>query len=208
LISAEHVFIAHLPLYLASLLFLGVHTPKGDEINIEEKAMNNDIMIYVADLAAYNNGTLHGVWIDATQDLITIQTAVECMLKRSPIEDAEEYAIHDYQGFGQYSLSEYEGLESANNVACFIEEYPNFGTELLNYYSDIDEAKKVAEENYHGTFESLADYAQQLTEETSDVPEHLAFYIDYDKMGRDMEMSGDIFSIEVSHCEVHIFWSH
>ena len=25
--------------------------------------------IYVADLAAYNNGYLHGVWIDATQEL-------------------------------------------------------------------------------------------------------------------------------------------
>ena len=29
--------------------------------------------IYVADLAAYNNGKLHGVWIDATLDLEDIQ---------------------------------------------------------------------------------------------------------------------------------------
>ena len=27
--------------------------------------MSEDIRIYVADLAAYNNGKLHGVWIDA-----------------------------------------------------------------------------------------------------------------------------------------------
>ena len=30
--------------------------------------MSEEIRIYVADLAAYNNGKLHGVWIDATQD--------------------------------------------------------------------------------------------------------------------------------------------
>lgn len=28
--------------------------------------------IYVADLAAYNNGILHGVWIDATKDIADI----------------------------------------------------------------------------------------------------------------------------------------
>ena len=31
--------------------------------------MSDEIRIYVADLAAYNNGKLHGVWIDATSDL-------------------------------------------------------------------------------------------------------------------------------------------
>lgn len=55
--------------------------------------------IYVADLAAYNNGKLHGVWIDATLDLEDIQAAVSSMLKNSPEGFAEEYAIHDYEGF-------------------------------------------------------------------------------------------------------------
>ncbi|MEM0909410.1 MAG: antirestriction protein ArdA [Pseudomonadota bacterium] len=170
--------------------------------------MSQDIQIYVADLAAYNNGILHGVWVDATQDLITIQTAVDCMLMQSPIEGAEEYAIHDTQGFGQYVVSEYEGLESAHKVACFIEEFPRFGAELLNHCSDIDEARRYTEENYRGCYNSLEDFAQQLTEETSEVTEHLACYIDYDKMGRDMKMSGDIFTIEIAHDEVHVFWGH
>ena len=30
--------------------------------------MSSDFKIYVADLAAYNNGKLHGVWIDAMAD--------------------------------------------------------------------------------------------------------------------------------------------
>ena len=171
--------------------------------------MSEAIRIYVACLAAYNNGYLHGKWIDATQDMDDIQDELKEMLKTSPLEEeAEEYAIHDFEGYGSYRLSEYEGLESAHEIACFIEEHGELGAEVLSYISDMGEAKKMLEENYNGCYSSLADYAQELTEETSEVPKHLEFYIDYDKMGRDMEMSGDIFTIETTHDEVHIFWNH
>ena len=45
--------------------------------------------IYVADLAAYNNGKLHGVWVDAALELDDIQEAVVKMLKASPEGFAE-----------------------------------------------------------------------------------------------------------------------
>ncbi len=170
--------------------------------------MCEEIRIYVADLAAYNNGKLHGVWIDATQELDDIQEQVNTMLAASPEPNAEEYAIHDFEGFNGYSLSEYEGLESAHEVASFIEEYPEIGGELLDHFSDIEEARKAADENYCGCYKSLADYAEELTEETSQIPEHLQYYIDYQKMGRDMELSGDVFTIETGYEEIHIFWNN
>ena len=170
--------------------------------------MNADIRIYVADLAAYNNGKLHGVWINATDDLDDIQEQVNQMLAESPEGFAEEYAIHDYEGFDGYALSEYEGLKTTHEIACFIEEYPDFGGELLNNFGgDLEEAKAAAEENYCGCFKSLADFAEELTEETSQIPENLAYYIDYERMGRDMELGGDVFTIETAFEEVHIFWS-
>ena len=55
--------------------------------------------IYVACLAAYNNGHLHGRWIDANQDPDAIQVEISAMLAASPIADAEEWAIHDYEGY-------------------------------------------------------------------------------------------------------------
>ncbi|WP_084813718.1 antirestriction protein ArdA [Desulfogranum japonicum] len=61
------------------------------------------------------------------------------------------------------------------------------------------------EDNYQGCYDSLADYAEELTTSTSEVPEHLSYYIDYDRMGRDMEMSGDIFTVETAHNEIHVF---
>ncbi len=171
--------------------------------------MCEEIRIYVADLAAYNSGYLHGTWIDATQDLDDIQEAVNDMLSKSPVEDAEEYAIHDYEGYGSYGLGEYEGLEKAHELACFIEEYPALGGEMLNHFGgSLDDARKALEEHYSGCYSSLADYAQEWTENTSEVPAHLENYIDYERMGRDFEMSGDIYTIETAHDEVHVFWSH
>ena len=161
--------------------------------------------IYVACLAAYNNGILHGAWIDAAQGLDGIRGDVQAMLKTSPIDDAEEWAIHDYEGFGSYRVSEYEGLESVAEIAEFIENYGALGAEVLAYFSDIEEARTALDDNYHGCYTSLADYAQSFTEDTSEVPKHLEFYIDYERMGRDMDMSGDIFTIETAHDEVHVF---
>lgn len=170
--------------------------------------MTTEPRIYVADLAAYNSGCLHGVWIDATQDVDDIQEQINAMLAASPVPDAEEYAIHDYEGFDSYRLGEYEGITAAHEIACFIEEFPEFGGALLAHFSSIEEARKAAEEDYCGTFESLAEYAQELTEGTTQIPESLAYYINYEAMARDMELNGDVFTIETGYKEVHVFWNH
>ena len=171
--------------------------------------MSDEIRIYIADLAAYNAGYLHGVWIDACDDIEDIWGQIKTMLTASPVEDSEEHAIHDYEGFGGYALSEHAGIETAHEIACFIAEYPDFGGELLsNFGGDLEETKTAAEENYCGCYRSLADYAQELTEETTQIPENLTYYIDYERMGRDMEISGDIFTLETGFETVHVFWSH
>lgn len=169
--------------------------------------MTTEIRIYVADLAAYNAGYLHGAWIDATLDVEDIQEQINTMLAASPVEDAEEYAIHDHEGFDGYDLGEYAGIESAHEIARFIEEYPNFGSALLSHFGNLDEARQAAEDCYCGCYASLADYAQELTEETTTIPESLSCYIDYESMARDMEHSGDVFILETGYREVHVFWS-
>lgn len=170
--------------------------------------MSEEIRIYVADLAAYNNGKLHGIWVNACNVLDDILAQIHEMLADSPEGLAEEYAIHDYEGFDGYSVSEYEGISSVHVIACFMEEHPTFGGELLSQFNgNVEEARQAIEDNYCGCYSSVEDYAQQLTEETSQIPEHLALYIDYERMGRDMEISGDIYTIRTNYDEVHIFWN-
>lgn len=165
--------------------------------------------IYVACLAAYNNGHLHGEWIDADQDPWQIYDCVLAMLRRSPVADAEEYAIHDYEGFGRLRLSEHTGIEQVAQLAAFIVERGALGTAVLSYYSgDLDEAREACEDRYLGTFESVADFMAGLTEESMTIPDRLRFYIDWEAMARDAELSGDLFTIQTAHDEVHIFNAH
>ena len=62
--------------------------------------------------------------------------------------------------------------------------------------------------SFHSLNKYLADYVQELTEETTQIPENLTYYIDYERMGRDMEMSGDVFTVATGFEEIHIFWNH
>lgn len=161
--------------------------------------------IYVACLAAYNNGFLHGKWIDATQESDEIKAEISKMLVASPITNAEEYAIHDYEGFETAQISEYHGIDGVHELATFIEENGLLGAELYNHFGSLNEAKTYLEESYSGFYDSIEDYARELTEQTTEIPQSLQFYIDYEKMARDMEYSGDILTIEDSG-GVHIFW--
>lgn len=90
-------------------------------------------------------------------------------------------------------------------MAEFITEHETLGGKLLEHFGgDLDDAK-TAFDNYWGEFENLEEYARNLTEETGmEIPNHLN-YIDYAAMGRDMELSGDIFTIETTFDEIHIF---
>ena len=166
--------------------------------------------IYVADLEAYNNGIRHGVWIDATQNIEDMRQALCEMLSNSPLgQGAKEWAIHDCMNFGRIQITRYQGLESARELAVFVEEHGDLAAEVLDIFGgDVEKAIMALEDNYAGEHESLADFARELTEDTSEVPEHLAFYIDYEAMGRDMELNGDVFTIKTGYQQVHIFWNH
>ncbi|CAN5665087.1 antirestriction protein ArdA [soil metagenome] len=162
--------------------------------------------IYVAGLAAYNNGYLHGAWIDATQDEWAIWDGIQTMLAASPIPDAEEHAIHDYEGFGGIRLTEYEPIDVMAALAAFVGEQGALGAAVLEHFGgDFDEAREALADNYLGCHASLAGYVQELTEETTTIPGPLRFYIDWQAMARDAEMSGDLFTIETGYEQTHVF---
>lgn len=166
-----------------------------------------EIRIYVACLAAYNNGRLHGKWIEANQDPYDIWDEVSAMLLASPEEDAEEWAIHDYEGFEGCNVSEYDSFDHVSKLAEFIEEHGVLGAKLVEHHSDLKDARKALEDHYAGEYESLSDFAQEITEQGTPIPDNLAFYIDYEKMARDLEL-GDVLTIKTAFDQVHVFWAH
>ncbi len=160
--------------------------------------------IYVADLEAYNNGSLHGVWIDATQDLDIIRAQISEMLKSSPEGWAEEYAIHDYENFGNYEVEEYSCVETLHEIALFIEEYAEVAIAALEYTSDLEDARDMAENRYHGCYDSEKEFAEQLYNDIYEIPAHLEYYIDYDLIARDLFVN-DYLSVDAPNFQIHVF---
>lgn len=194
--------------------------PKTDTNAVDEETRQREQApelvprIYVASLSDYNEGRLHGVWVEAACSPEELFEAIEAMLRASPTPGAEEWAIHDYEGFGPLSLSEYESLATVSAVALGIAEH---GEAYAHWASLVgtDEPDRLAQfdDAYRGCWESVDDYCEELLEDTGilrqleeAVPAELQPYVAFDvaAMARDMEMGGDIATSEGS-TGVHVF---
>jgi len=162
--------------------------------------------IYVASLSDYNDGRLHGVWLDANADAEDLDESIQEMLARSPMPGAEEWAIHDYEGFGPLRLGEYEDLGTISQIAHGMAEH---GLAFAHWaaicaYTDHDELARF-DDVYLGHWESVEAYAEELLADLGldnlierSVPEYLESYVKVDVEGfaRDLEYSGDLTSSE------------
>lgn len=163
--------------------------------------------IYVACLAAYNGGRLHGAWI-AVEDEADVWRQINAMLAASPIAAAEEFAIHDHEDFGGVDIGEYAAIGRVVEIACFLRARGTLGALVLAHCDgDVEAAAVALDEDYRGVFSSLAECYQDLTEEAVEIPQALRLYIDYEAMARDARMNGEVFTVETAHDEVHVFWT-
>jgi len=187
--------------------------PESTGNDNEQREVQHETLprIYVASLSDYNTGRLHGVWIDATEDIENVYTAVENLLSSSPEPIAEEFAIHDYEGFGSVRFSEYEKLETVVRIAQGIAEHgkPFAGWAACLGESQWDDHLDEFGDHYLGSYESVEDYAAQLLDDLGvDVdnlgPENLQPYVRFDleAFARDLSMDLDV---EQDDAGVHIF---
>jgi antirestriction protein len=188
---------------------------ESDENQKNETDRQDRPRIYIASLADYNAGWQHGKWIDADQQIQDICREIDELLKESGQPVAEEWAIHDYQNFGDLTLSEFEDLEKVAEAARLIREYGKVFAGMAEHVGgldSLDEAKRYMEDGYRGAWDSLAHYAEQLVEDCygdtlAAIPNFIRYHIDYAGIGRDMELGGDVFTVE---CEgqIHVFESN
>lgn len=176
--------------------------------------------IYVASLSDYNAGVLHGRWIDATDDAEAIQEQIGEMLRASPItarygDIAEEWAIHDHEGFGELRLDENEALGTVAMIAAGINKHGLAFAAWVDHVGERNtESIEQFEDRYQGKWESVEAYAGHLLDELdaesviSDAPEWLQPYLKLDIAGfaRDLEIGGDIITAETPEGVVWV-WS-
>ena len=175
--------------------------------------------IYVASLADYVNGHLHGVWLDAARDPDDIYADIAAMLARSREPNAEEFAIHDHDQFGTWQVEEYDSIERVSRVARGIAEHGHAFAAWVDVLDgelgdiDPDDAADAFHEAYLGHYDSVTDYAEQMADdlgyadELARLPEHLRTYLRFDAaaFARDLEASGDIAAITAPSGGVWIF---
>lgn len=191
--------------------------------------------IYVACLASYNAGVLHGRWIDATDDAYTMRETVAAMLRESPfpnvtvphpetgemVASAEEWAIHDHEGLGDL-ISEYTSFDTIAAIVGYLDATEDGGipegaaiaflendTYRLETPDRIADAADDARDAYAGQHDNLEAFAEGLADDAGDlkdVPERYRPYIDFAAMGRDLELGGDVWTTRVDG-DLHVFWN-
>ena len=183
----------------------GEHHRATDETT-GERAPQLEPRVYVASLSDYNAGRLHGTWLDAAVDVDELAAGVHTMLATSPAAGAEEWAVHDYEGFGPIHLGEYEDLATISQLAQGITEH---GAAFAHWAALIDtnepEALAEFDDAYLGHYASIDAYADELLDDLGypdlierAIPEHLQAYVHLDVEGfaRDLELAGDITTSE------------
>jgi antirestriction protein len=171
--------------------------------------------IYVASLSDYNAGRLHGAWIGADQSAEDLQAAISEMLAASPEPGAEEWAIHDFEGFGALGLGEYENIERVAALARGITEHGPAFAAFANFVGlDGDELLESFEDSYLGYWESTTAYAEDWLDAVGldhmldeAVPSSLRPYVqvDVEALARDMEIEGSVHAEDASEGGVYLF---
>jgi antirestriction protein len=135
--------------------------------------------VWIGCLAAYNEGCLHGKWVDAT-DADEMEAAKDEIIKTSPALLPEEWFIADYDNFPGAivrELGEYASFQTVANVANALEDHgPAFAAWLSAQDSsldlDADDLGKQFAEHYRGEWDSEQAFAMETVCELGwgDVP--------------------------------------
>ena len=159
--------------------------------------------LWVGCLAAYNAGTLHGEWMQASASTAEMYAAIQEILKASPEPHAEEWEIMDTDNLpprigsldraAAYvaALEELDRADAADIVAAWVD---------WRGWDDLDAAH--IQDAYLGQFDSVKDYAEQYADGCGlldGLPENLRPYFDFAAFARDLELSGDVYEGKGGH---------
>lgn len=192
--------------------------------------MTDTLRIYVACLASYNNGVLHGEWFDledfsdaealhdaVQEEVLTtseypnvegdcprcggdgltmnITDCARC-IGTGKVPSAEEWAIHDYEGFPRGSVSEYSGFDSLYEYKERLEEaekefgddYAEIMEAFQECFSAPDAPVETIRDAYVGKYDSGKAFSEERAYETGRLTEEMLgdcdflHYIDWERV--------------------------
>lgn len=177
----------------------------------EQRSSELEPKIYVASLSDYNNGHLHGRWLDAARDAEALSEGIAQMLDESRLPEAEEWAIHDYEDFGAFRLGEYEDLNMVARIATGISEHGRPFSHWANLVGTQDvERLDHFEDHYRGNWPSMTNYAEDFLDDMgvtveSFAPGWLRNYVSIDFVSLGQDLSTDLETADDPDGSVHVF---
>lgn len=153
------------------------------KVNISKHFGTEGAALYVGTYNKYNNGSLCGEWLQ----LDTFEDGEEffkvCLLLHSD-ESSPEFMFQDYSCIPEFAYSECLGVEDIDNLIEFakLDEYDREAVcDLMEKGCNISEALENYGDNY-GQYDSFEEFAEHYAQEFMDIPDHLAYFIDYRKV--------------------------
>ena len=143
--------------------------------------------IYVGTYAKYNSGSIAGNWLDC-EDYSDYEEFIDACKELHKDESDPELMFQDYEEFPKDFYSESSinpQLWAWLNMADHEQEIV---TAYLSQEALPDDISDILEW-YTGTYSDWAEYAEEITTDCSEIPDHLQYYIDWEKMGRDMSIN-------------------
>jgi len=184
----------------------GIRTTEKLEDRLSPLKAPVNIGVYIACLASYNCGILHGSWIDLEEieDIEHLQECIDDILLHSSQPDAEEWAMHDHQGLPDFmGRDENPALEDLLKLAdIFINEcsttdeydiykiWSEYNSELIDYDDFVD----AFQGDFSESFSPGSDFAEQLYDQCEYISDDnpLKHYVDYERVWHDLSCDGYI----------------
>jgi hypothetical protein len=164
--------------------------------------------IYITDLAAYNNSFLVGQSVSLPMDEDDLRAKIkEILLTGEEVcgdNEHEEIFITDYE-CDFMKIDEYADPFQLNEIAEKVENLSEYELKavkfLLNNYlvKDFNEALEKYEEVIIHEDVTMEDLAYEFVDKcygVDSLPAIIANNIDYEKIGREMEMDGNYYEVE------------
>lgn len=161
--------------------------------------------IYITDLAAYNNGYLIGEWVALPMDEDDLRAKItEILATGAQVcedDEHEEIFITDYE-CDFMKISEYSDPFQLNEIAEQAESLSDYEVKAVkfllnnNLVKDFNEALEKYEDVIIHEDATMEDLAYEFINEcygVDSLPAIIVNNIDYEKIGREMEMDGRYF---------------
>lgn len=166
--------------------------------------------VFITDLQAYNEGNLVGRWFTLPVSEEKLSQVISDVLREGEeacaTENHEEYFITDFE-WGDHELfevGEYSNLSQINERLRQLEDKTDHELKAIAFLlseslaTDIDDAISKIDDVRIYENQTMEDIAYDLIQDCYNIHELspiIANHIDYEGIGRDLEMDGNYFEV-------------